>query len=127
MLASLLIQVCTGKAWLNRPIYLPPGSLPSQGKSPHEGEVLEMYLVCIARDRAGDPQPVFTMAPSRGGGGWKTFGSTTRHAFGQRRLPPWLRAGAQASFFPQRGNVLKHQWCCGEGGEIINSLVAYLA
>lgn len=86
-----------------------------------------MYLVCIARDGVGDPQPVFTMAPSRGGGGWKASGGTTKHTFAQGRHPPWFWAGAQVSFFLQRRNVLKHQWCCGEGGEIINSLVAYLA
>lgn len=90
--------------------------------------MLEMlYLVCIAWDRAGDAQPVFTRAPSRGGGGWKTSGGTSRQTFAQRRHPPWFRAGAHVSFFPQRRNVLKHQWCCGEGGKIINSLVAYLA
>lgn len=75
MLASLLIQVYTGKTWLTEPIYLPPGFL--RGKS--ACEVLEMLVVCSAWDGAGIPQPLCATAPSGGGGGQEILGGAPQN------------------------------------------------
>lgn len=126
MLASLLIQVYTGKAWLAGPIYLPPGFLRDKSAS-RGGEVLEMLLVCSARDGAGDLQPLCTAALSGAGGGQTIFGGTTKHTFAQRRNPPRFQARVRVGFFPWKINTWTDRWCCCEEEGIVNSPVVCLA
>lgn len=116
MLASLLIQVYTGKAWLAGPIYLLPGFL--QDKSACDREVLETLLVCSARDGDDNLKALRTTAPLGAGGEHELFGGMIKRTCGQRRKPPRFWAGVLGSFFPWKRNALKHCGVAVREGEL---------